>query len=205
MIDCLCHAMLDRLDQCELRSEPWEHVEQLDFLDRDAADLLAQSFDDIALDRHESSDGEKPYRLSNHLLPARFEQPDRPWQHLANFLQGPDYRSALERLTGRRLDGRVTLNMWAYHPGDWLGPHLDKPGKQISQVLYLTPGWTPADGGRLAMLAGEAMSSVIRYVPPLYGGIFVFTRCERSWHAVEPVSPGGAVRRSMTLNYWSDA
>jgi Rps23 Pro-64 3,4-dihydroxylase Tpa1-like proline 4-hydroxylase len=204
MTDGLSCTILDRLGRCELRSEPWEHVEQCDFLPPEAADLLAESFDEVALERHERADEEKAYRLCNHLLPARFERPLRPWQRLANFLQGPDYRSALERLTSRHLDGRVTLNMWAYHPGDWIGPHLDKPGKQISQIFYLTPGWTPADGGRLAILAGEAMASVIRYVPPLCGSIFIFTRCERSWHAVEPVSPGGAVRRSMTLNYWSD-
>lgn len=204
MTDALCDAILDRLGRCQLQSEPWEHVEQCDFLTREAADLLAESFLEVALERHERADGEKHYRLYNHMLPARFERPVRPWQRIANFLQGPDYRSALERLTGRQLDGRVTLNMWAYHPGDWLGPHLDKLGKQISQIFYLTPQWTPADGGQLAMLADETMSSVIRYVPPLHGSIFIFTRCERSWHAVEPVSPGGAVRRSMTLNYWSD-
>lgn len=192
------------LESLTFSLHPWRHVAKTDFLPRPVADALAQAFDVIDLSRHEAYRKNKPYKLYNACLPIWFDPPVHDWQRIANVLQASAYRDAMARLTGLDLRGcPVTLNMWAYGPGDLLGPHMDDPKKILTQVLYLNAEWRPCDGGRLAILTDDTMESVVHHVSPSHGATVIFPPSEHSWHAVEPIVGNGAVRRSMSLNYWS--
>jgi Rps23 Pro-64 3,4-dihydroxylase Tpa1-like proline 4-hydroxylase len=194
-----------RLENATLCRFPWDHIELPGFLSEDMAATLGAAFDAVTLDRYEKDQAHKPYKLYNRLLPSNFEAPLTHWQEIATYLQGAEYRASIARLIGHDLDAcRVTLNMWAYGPGDWLGPHLDHSDKVITQIFYLSREWKPEDGGSLALLTREDMASMVRRIPARFGDSFVFLRSDRSWHAVEPIAVGGTIRRSMTLTYWSN-
>lgn len=197
--------ILAGFDGLTLESQPWDHAECPNFLDRDNARLLASAFDQTDMKRYEKDQIDKPYKFSNALLENEYPEIRENWQRMANFLQGETYCAALERLTGQGLNGRRrTLNMWSYAPGDLLGPHLDHPEKIVTQIFYLSEDWTTREGGRLAILLNNSIESAIRHVPAEFGSSFIFLRSEKSWHAVEPIAPNSNDRRSMTLTYWDD-
>jgi Rps23 Pro-64 3,4-dihydroxylase Tpa1-like proline 4-hydroxylase len=184
---------------------PWKHFAKVDFLARPAADALVQAANVLDLKRHEADRKNKPYKLYNARLPTRFDHPDRDWQRIANVLQSSEYREAIGRLTELDLSRcPVTLNMWAYGPGDLLGPHRDDPNKILTQVLYLNPEWRPRDGGRLALLTGDTMESAVRHVLPSHGATVIFSPSDHSWHAVEPITASSPMRLSLSLNYWRE-
>ena len=187
-----------------MRVDPWDHVWTKCLFPVRVYDALTASFDQISMARYKKERTDKSYSFSSALLQDRFCSADQPWQQIANVLQGSKYREAVARLAGMNLTGaRVTLNMWEYGPGDWLGPHLDHPDKLVTQVFYLSPDWKTSDGGRLMILDGDSTSELVSYAPAVFGSSFIFIRSDRSWHAVEPIAKSGGLRRSMTLTYWT--
>jgi Rps23 Pro-64 3,4-dihydroxylase Tpa1-like proline 4-hydroxylase len=105
-------------------------------------------------------------------------------------------------MTGLDLTGHdLGLDLWEYEPGDWLSPHVDKPEKLVTQLLYLTEGWRPEHGGYLRVLRDAAPGSVDRLLAPALGSSTVLVQSGSSWHAVDSPRPGSPARRSLTITF----
>jgi Rps23 Pro-64 3,4-dihydroxylase Tpa1-like proline 4-hydroxylase len=108
------------------------------------------------------------------------------WKRLVLLLQGAEYCSAVERLTGLSLENlKRELTLWRYTSGDHLSPHLDKPQKVVTQIFYFSStDWGEHDGGCLEILADERPNSVVRRIEPRLGRLVTLVRSDGSWHAV---------------------
>ncbi len=128
----------------------------------------------------------------------------KAWLELAHDLLSAEYRTAMSLLTGRDLtEAPIEVNVFHYGPGSSLGPHLDLPDKLVTHVLYFNRTWNPANGGCLTILRSQDPNDVAARILPLVGNSSVLVRSDRSWHAVQPVAPGGhKSRRSVTVTFY---
>jgi len=90
----------------------------------------------------------------------------------------------------------VELHYARYAPGAAYARHVDQPlgraQRQISLILYLNPGWTPADGGQLRHFDGTGSHDIA----PIGGRLVAFGSAERE-HEVLP-----ARRTRWSLSGW---
>ncbi|MEU8786253.1 2OG-Fe(II) oxygenase [Streptomyces sp. NPDC048637] len=122
-----------------------------------------------------------------------------PWRRLVSEVTGPAYRAAVAELTGLPVgDAPVEVNAWRYAASCWLDPHVDKPEKLVTHVLYFNEAWPAGRGGDLLLLASSSGDDVARRVPPHANTGVLLVRGEDSWHAVERVRDraGGLERLS---------
>src|ERR1700722_436215 len=170
-----------------LQADPWPWAYHPRLLSEPDSGALCESFPSGLLRRASSADqGGKTYRLRTAVLGAVMPLPD-PWRALYACLTSRSYRQRLEAVTQRPLgDCALEVSIWEYGPQDWLGPHVDKPDKVVTQIIYLSAGWQAGWGGRLLILPGpgEPPSAALA---PMPGASSVVIRSDTSWHAVEPV------------------
>ncbi|MFC7304489.1 2OG-Fe(II) oxygenase [Streptomyces monticola] len=205
--DTLHAPLLDGLANTRLRSAPWRYA----WLDRAVAPAfaagLAAAFPSDRLDRLDRSErrtGDKTYRLGTHGIDLgdRAQWPGGPWPQLLATLACPAYTTAVARLTGVDLSGaRLAVSLWEYGSGDWLAPHVDKADKLVTQILYLSAGWTEEHGGRLLVLDGPDTARTVAAHAPLPGSSAVLVRSRTSWHAVESPASAAPPRRSLTATF----
>lgn len=209
MTDPLADHLLDRLDTASLQTDPWSHAYLPDALPVAAAGELGGSFTGSGLTEFEETGRSKSYRFRTaEVFGPTTAGPPRPGPltTMIDVLTSPGYRDRISRLIGLDLAQRaVTIDLWEYHAGDWLAPHVDKPDKIVTQIFYLTESWTPDDGGRLLILRSPSEQDVHHALPPRLGSSAVLVRSSASWHAVEPPGPQSPVRRSVTATFWRGA
>jgi hypothetical protein len=75
--------------------------------------------------------------------------------------------------------------------------HTDSKDKVITVLLYLNETWDQ-EGGRLRLLRSKNLEDYVAEVPPTFGQLLLFKRCDWSWHGHYPCE---GVRRSMQLNW----
>ncbi|MEW9518214.1 2OG-Fe(II) oxygenase [Streptomyces tubercidicus] len=122
-----------------------------------------------------------------------------PWRRLVAEVTGPAYRAAVAGLTGLPVgDAPVEVNVWRYGGSCWLDPHVDKPEKLVTHVLYFNEAWPTGRGGDLLLLGSSSGDDVVRRVAPVANTGVLLVRGEESWHAVERVreEAGGPERLS---------
>ncbi|MFI5520054.1 2OG-Fe(II) oxygenase [Streptomyces platensis] len=113
------------------------------------------------------------------------------WRRLVAEVTGPAYRAAVAELTGLPVgDAPVEVNVWRYGASCWLDPHVDKPEKLVTHVLYFNEAWPQGHGGDLLLLGSPSGDDVVRRVAPLANTGVLLARGENSWHAVERVRDG---------------
>lgn len=78
--------------------------------------------------------------------------------------------------------------------------HADSRHKTITVLLYLNPSWS-APGGRLRVLRSRNIDDYALEIPPEYGTMLIFRRCDHSWHGHLPYE---GPRLSIQLN-WVDS
>lgn len=184
-----------------LRHEPWRFAYFDAFLPAGRCRELSSLFGS-SLSSCERRDGQKPYAFLTGPANRQALPPESPAGRLLRFLGGPRYRELVSAFTGIDLSRcDVSLDLWEYRSGHWLAPHVDKADKLVTQIVYLTEGWKEATGGRLLILHDADPSSVAEALPPRAGASAIIVRSDSSWHAVEPVSPEAAPRRSLTIIY----
>jgi hypothetical protein len=205
----LAGHLLGRLTAATLETDPWAHAYLPDALPADLAGELAASFAALGLTEFEETQRAKSYRFRTaevHGPTAASPPGPGPLAAVVDVLTSPGYRARVGALTGVDLAARpVTVDLWEYHTGDWLAPHVDKADKVVTQIFYLTEGWAPGDGGRLLVLRSSSAEDVHRALPPRPGSSAVLVRSAASWHAVEPPGPRSPVRRSVTATFWRGA
>lgn len=158
------------------------------------------------MSRCEQIVGDKTYRFATATLTLDSSIPAGLSREGLTAFSSDAYREAIGTLTGVRLGGaHVTFDLWEYAAGDWLSPHVDKPDKLVTQVIYLTPEWREGAGGRLLIQESEEPASTVHRIPPRFGNATILVRSDSSWHAVEPVGAASPLRRSMTVTFWSQA
>ncbi|MGW2026500.1 2OG-Fe(II) oxygenase [Streptomyces decoyicus] len=122
-----------------------------------------------------------------------------PWRRLVAEVTGQAYRAAVAGLTGLPVgDAPVEVNVWRYGASCWLDPHVDKPEKLVTHVLYFNEAWPAGRGGDLLLLGSSSGDDVVRRVAPVANTGVLLVRGEDSWHAVERVcdEAGGLERLS---------
>ncbi|MEA2490931.1 MAG: hypothetical protein QOH21_2723, partial [Acidobacteriota bacterium] len=202
---------LQRITGGTLRNDPyqWAAIDEL-FSPHDAI-ALAETFPVDHFKRVEAYGGEKDYAYDARLLigmgartVARREHLSAAWQRLADDLRSPEYREAIETLTGCDLSGApLEVNVFHYGPGGSLGPHADLPDKLVTHVLYFNRTWNAADGGCLTILGAKDANALVAEIPPVVGNSALLVRSDHSWHAVSPVVASSPLsRRSLTATFY---
>ncbi|SDF99426.1 2OG-Fe(II) oxygenase superfamily protein [Sinosporangium album] len=119
-----------------------------------------------------------------------------PWRHFVAEVTGPAYRAAVAALTGLPIEtASIEVNLWRYGASCWLDPHVDKPEKIVTHVLYFNESWPTGRGGDLLLLGSSSEGDVVRRVAPAANSGVLLVRGDRSWHAVERVRDGEALER----------
>lgn len=171
----------------------WLHTTPGELLDLDVARQLAGSVPDHGFVRklEVSVTRTKTYRNFSWDL----VRPGEPtveltglWRELISDLVDPEYRRRVSELLGTPVADAVEIRLVRHLPGDWLGPHTDRPDKIFSHVLYFTAGWQPEWGGNLEILRTADPASVVSRVVPELGASALFARSDDSWHQVSPVT-----------------
>jgi SM-20-related protein len=118
---------------------------------------------------------------------------------LVNDLNGPSFRSAVERKFSLDLSDRATMMTIRGCCSEKDGKiHTDSKTKIISLLLYMNPKWEDP-GGQLRLLrSGENLDDMLAEVPPIAGTLLAFKRSDNSWHGHKPFS---GQRRVIQLNW----
>jgi SM-20-related protein len=75
--------------------------------------------------------------------------------------------------------------------------HTDSREKVITVLLYLNPSWD-SNGGKLRLLKSKNLEDVAAEVPPTFGSLLIFKRCDWSWHGHKPFE---GKRLSLQMNW----
>jgi SM-20-related protein len=180
----MAYLDLVRLRDTPLQREPFDHVVVDNFLRGDTVPALVDAFPKIA--DHGS------YPLSALDCPPLFEE-------LAQELEGPEMRRAIEEKFAIDLDGRPTMiTLRGNSDGRDGGIHTDSATKLITVLVYMNREWTEA-AGRLRLLRGPAdLSDYVAEVPPVAGMMVAFRRGANSYHGHRAHI---GQRRSIQLNW----
>jgi SM-20-related protein len=194
-----------------LQGEPYEWAEIDGLYSPAGARALAETYPRDHFKTLSGHDGEKQYLYEARSLigmgaagASYGSALSGAWLELARDLLSPAYRTAMSLLTCYDLTtAPIEVNIFHYGPGSSLGPHLDLPAKLVTHVLYFNTAWNPNDGGCLTILRSKNPQDIAAKILPMAGSSSVLVRSDRSWHAVQPVVPGGHdSRRSVTVTFY---
>jgi SM-20-related protein len=136
--------------------------------------------------------------------PHEPDELDDVWLALAEDLASPGYREALTELTG--FDVRsipMQTHFWSFEGGASFKPHVDKPHKMVTHLMYLTEDWEPSAGGAFLVLGSSDHTDVSQSFPPYAGSSLVLRRTDDAWHSVTPIPRGGRPRRLIQTWFWA--
>jgi hypothetical protein len=124
------------------------------------------------------------------------------WLRLAQDLASDEYRERLSDLTEYDLrDVRMQAHFWRFDGGASFKPHVDKPHKVVTHLMYLTESWTESMGGCFRVLGSDDPDDVRTEIPPLPNNSIVLRRTDNAWHSVSPI-PRGSERSRQLLQVW---
>jgi len=149
-------------------------------------------------------------------LEALYDEP-LAWQHhrdafyraslsdVSERLPEPFRRAVLEAMraaTGLPLIDRVQLTVQRMAPGEYAGPHTDRPlvGFEAARlIVQLGPDWRPGDGGSFDLHPDPDGERTVLSRPPRRNAGFGFVMGPASYHSVQPVV---RERRTAVFNCW---
>jgi hypothetical protein len=134
--------------------------------------------------------------------PHEPEHLSEEWLAVADDLMSAEYRERLSDLTGhdvRKL--RMQAHFWRFNEGAEFRPHVDKPHKIVTHLLYLTDNWNKDMGGCFQVLGSDNPTDVHTQIPPVPNNSIVLRRTDNAWHAVSPI-PRGTDRSRKLLQIW---
>lgn len=203
---------LAAIEQAEVHKDPHPHaVIRRSFV----SDALARALrDEFACDgftrheRHTAGPGGKRYLMYNHQVILAGEPVadsvaalSATWRTLVGELLDPRYRATVAKLTGVDLSRcQLEARLDRYGEGCWIEPHVDRPDKVVTQLLYFNDPWLPEWNGEFRVLRGPRFDACARAVLPRLGTSVIMRRGDRSWHGVPPVAGGSGYRCWCTLS-----
>lgn len=177
---------LDEIRKIPLERKPFEYCIIPNVLNAEMKKELAAHFPAITttgsfpIDRVEYGPAFK--QLVDELLSKEFEQVvgEKFGLNLSDFPQMLTVRG----WCGWKADGHI---------------HTDSKDKVITVLLYLNDSWEQ-EGGKLRLLRSRDLDDYCAEVPPTFGHLLLFKRCDWSFHGHYPCE---GERRSMQLNWVS--
>ena len=127
---------------------------------------------------------------------------DHVWFELANELHSREYLEALSDLTGcdvRNLEFQA--HFWRFKSGSFFQPHVDKPHKVVTHLMYLTDNWVESMGGCFHVLGSSDPADIRVEISPSLNNSIVLRRTDNAWHSVSPI-PRTSNRERMLLQVW---
>jgi SM-20-related protein len=175
---------LRKLEQASLQNEPFEYVLVSEFLDESSSSQILTDFPSI------NRNGSFP--LSTLTYGPQF-------QDLIDELLGPEFEKCVSEKFGMELSQYPTMiTVRGQCNGTADGHiHTDSREKIITVLLYLNPEWN-SGGGRLRLLRSKNLEDMAAEVPPTFGSLLIFKRCDWSWHGHKPFE---GKRLSLQMNW----
>jgi hypothetical protein len=138
--------------------------------------------------------------------PHQVQDLDGIWLAIAQDILSARYRDCLSDVTG--LDVRelkMQAHFWRCRGGSFFTPHVDKPHKVVTHLMYLTEDWTPAMGGCFRVLLSGDTNDVHAEVSPAKGQSILLRRTDTAWHSVTPTPRDSPCeRRVLQVWFWGD-
>ena len=134
--------------------------------------------------------------------PFKPEELDKAWLEVASDLLSPEYRDCISNIA--HFDVRclqMQAHFWRFGEGAFFQPHIDKPHKMVTHLIYLNEQWTPEMGGCLQLLGSGDPNDVQVEVPPIKNTGVVLRRTDWAWHAVSKIPLGCKLTRQV-LQVW---
>lgn len=130
---------------------------------------------------------------------------DEPWLDVAADLLSPEYRECISDVVQFDVRGlQMQAHFWRFGEGSFFQPHVDKPHKMVTHLMYLNEQWTPEMGGCLQLLSSGDPGDVQVEVPPIKNTGVVLRRTDWAWHAVSKVPRGcEEMRRVLQVWFWA--
>ena len=174
----------ERLRIAKLKTEPFDYILASGIIRADWTDRLISDYPSI---RKAGS-----FPLSALRCGADFSR-------LIHALDGREFREIVEEKFSIQLGGRPTMfTVLGYCRLKDGKIHTDTESKIITVLLYMNRAWAPA-GGRLRLLrSAEDMDDVAIEIPPNFGTMLVFRRCNYSFHGHLPFE---GARRVIQMNW----
>jgi SM-20-related protein len=175
---------LGRLRAARLETHPFDYILAQGAIRAEWADRLLSDYPTIR-------------RAGSFPLPALKCGPE--FSRLIDALDGKEFREIVEEKFSIQLDGRPTMfTVRGYCQLKDGRIHTDTESKIITVLLYMNAGWEAA-GGRLRLLRSAlSLDDMAIEIPPDFGTLLVFRRCNHSFHGHLPFE---GVRRVIQMNW----
>lgn len=128
------------------------------------------------------------------------------WLEVANDLLSPEYRDCISEVTEHDVRGlKFQAHFWRFKEGSFFTPHVDKPHKIVTHLMYLNDDWFPEMGGVLQIHSSSSPDDVRAEVPPRKNTGVLLKRTDNAWHSVSKIPIGkGWTRRVLQVWFWQD-
>lgn len=209
---------LDALAAAELRTDPFPWAYYCNALN-DLEELIA-SFPTTGFEYHsqrriletlgkKETDAWYQHNVSTRALlelgqgrPHEPEGLSEKWLGAVEDLLSTDYRQCLSEVTGHDVRSlRMQAHFWRFGEGAFFRPHVDKPHKIVTHLMYLTNAWTEDMGGCFRVLGSDDPDDVRAEIPPVPNNSVVLRRTDNAWHSVSAI-PRGSNRFRELLQVW---
>jgi hypothetical protein len=136
--------------------------------------------------------------------PFRPEGLDDAWLAVARDLASAEYRERLTELTGYDVRSiPMQAHFWKYQEGSFFKPHVDKPHKIVTHLMFLTDGWEPAMGGCFQVLGSGRQDDVRAEISPELNNAIVLRRTDNAWHSVSAIPRDQRTRKVLQTWFWA--
>lgn len=200
-------------NRARFQLDPFDWGVIADVFENSAYQRLLDSFptDGFVLTEKPTGSSGKSYKTYNLTVvqggkpTANFETLSSVWKDAILAVVGEANVRNLETMTKRSLTGTAPeVRFVVYSAGCWIGPHLDRPDKRLTQILYLQAAQDHLVGGDLLILGSGDIQDVVERVPPTPNSSVVLLPSIRSWHAVSMLHTGSTAKRRCVLVHFAE-
>jgi Rps23 Pro-64 3,4-dihydroxylase Tpa1-like proline 4-hydroxylase len=209
----ITYTTLSEFTDSFLGAEPYHHVVLDNFLREEIATAVAAEFPPFEHDAWRVYNSAiEVKKLLNH-----WDKFGPETYRLMCYLNSREFVEKIEALVGCRLYADFGLNGGGLHShkrGGKLNVHLDysihpklELERRINLIIYLTPNWQQAWGGKLGLWYNDetrcAPGALAKSFLPLFNRAVLFDTTQNSWHGLpEPIScPPNVTRNSVAVYY----
>jgi hypothetical protein len=129
---------------------------------------------------------------------------DEAWLGVADDLLSAEYRECISEVTGHDVRSlELQAHFWRFKEGSFFTPHVDKPHKIVTHLMYLNDEWFPEMGGVLQIHGSSSPDDVLAQIPPRKNTGVLLKRTDNAWHSVSRIPLGkGWTRRVLQVWFW---